>query len=155
MVQGKSKATDIKWFAYTFIQAQKSLSAMTCKPPGIDGGHLFIRQNHCHAKNQNVFTRANTALPALSNSCIGPAWRASSPPPSSVYSQLWLCFSQHHLPNPSGTHRGGEPRKAMELYLFMMTKYHLISKYYLWKEARAGNVFFLLVFTTPSFKYTV
>lgn len=154
MVQGKSKATDIIWFTYTFIQAQKSLSVMTRKPSGIDGGHIFIHQNHCHAKHQNLFTRANTVLPSLGNSCIGPAWGASSPPfPGSVYSQLWPCFSQHHLPNLSGTYTRGEPLEAVELYLFMMIKLRLISKYYLWKEARVGNVFFPLVFTTPSFTY--
>lgn len=65
--QDISKATDIKQFTYMFTQAQKSLSAMTSKPSGIDRGHTFINQNHCHAKKQNLFTRANAALPSLGN----------------------------------------------------------------------------------------
>lgn len=67
--QDISKATDIKQFTYTLIQAQKSLSTMTSKPSGADRGHTFISQNHCHTKKQNLFTRANTALPPLGNRC--------------------------------------------------------------------------------------
>lgn len=42
---------------------------MTSKPPGVDRGHTFINQNHCHAKKQNLFTTANAAL-SLGNRCM-------------------------------------------------------------------------------------
>lgn len=151
MVQGKSKATDIKWFTYTFIQAQKSLSAMTCKPSRIDGGHLLFTKIivmlkiRMYLQEQTLHYQpwATAALVQLGEQTLLPSQALCTVSSGYAFHSFTFTIPLGHI----------EVESHWRQWNFTSLWWlNIISKYFLWKQARVENVFFPLVFTTPSSK---